>query len=107
MLFISCRAASVAREHPGTCGKLETGCLTCKAIVLVLLEVAAIVRRQSHSSFDREFLHQVHGITHFGLLALIRSSVLVLIVHPAFVRTEMVVASYPITVLIEDMLKNR
>jgi len=30
--------------------------------VLILLEVAAIVGRQSHSSFDREFLHQVHGI---------------------------------------------
>ena len=28
--------------------------------VLKLLEVAAIVGRQSHSSFDREFLHQVH-----------------------------------------------
>ena len=30
--------------------------------VLKLLEVTAIVGRQSHSSFDREFLHQVHGI---------------------------------------------
>ena len=30
--------------------------------MLILLEVAAIVGRQSHSSFDREFLHQVHGI---------------------------------------------
>ena len=30
--------------------------------VLKLLEVAAIVGRQSHSSFDREFLHQVHGL---------------------------------------------
>ena len=30
--------------------------------VLILLEVAAIVGRQSHSSFDREFLHQVHGM---------------------------------------------
>ena len=29
--------------------------------VLKLLEVAAIVGRQSHSSFDRELLHQVHG----------------------------------------------
>ena len=27
--------------------------------MLKLLEVAAIVGRQSHSSFDREFLHQV------------------------------------------------
>ena len=42
--------------------------------VLKLLEVAAIVGRQSHSSFDREFLHQVHGITRFGLLAIIRST---------------------------------
>jgi len=42
--------------------------------VLILLEVAAIVGRQSHSSFDREFLHQVHGITRFGLLAIIRST---------------------------------
>ena len=40
--------------------------------MLKLLEVAAIVGRQSHSSFDREFLHQVHGITRFGLLAIIR-----------------------------------
>ena len=39
-----------------------------------VLEVAAIVGRQSHSSFDREFLHQVHGITRFGLLAIIRST---------------------------------
>ena len=39
--------------------------------VLILLEVvSAIVRRQSHSSFAREFLHQVHGITRFGLLAI-------------------------------------
>ena len=37
----------------------------------MLLEVAAIVRHQSHSSFDREFLHQV---TCFGLLAIIRIS---------------------------------
>ena len=29
--------------------------------VLKLLEVAAIVGRQSHSSFDREFLHKVYG----------------------------------------------
>ena len=42
--------------------------------VLTLLELAAIVRRQSHSSFDREFLHQVRGITRFGLLAIIISS---------------------------------
>ena len=41
--------------------------------VLILLEVAAIVGRQSHSSFDHEFLHQVHGIMRFGLLAIIRS----------------------------------
>ena len=47
--------------------------LKCHCVVLKLLEVAAIVGRQSHSSFDREFLHQVHGITRFGLLAIIRS----------------------------------
>ena len=43
-----------------------------KDTVLVSLEVAAIVRRQSHSSFDRDFLHQVRGITRFGMLAIIR-----------------------------------
>ena len=41
--------------------------------VLILLEIAAIVRRQSHSSFDREFIHKVRGITRFSLLAIIRS----------------------------------
>ena len=30
--------------------------------VLVLLKIAAIVRPQSHASFDLEFLHQVRGI---------------------------------------------
>ena len=40
--------------------------------MLILLEVAAIVRRQSHSSFDRESLHEMRGITRFGLLAIIR-----------------------------------
>ena len=32
-----------------------------RCTMLILLEVAAIDRCQSHSSFDREFLHQVHG----------------------------------------------
>ena len=40
----------------------------CVAALLILLEVAAIVRRQSHYNVDREFLHQVRGTTHFGLL---------------------------------------
>ena len=40
---------------------------------LTLLEVKVIVGRQSRSSFDREFLHQMHRITRFGLLAIINS----------------------------------
>ena len=50
----------------------------CLCGVLILLEAAAIVGRQSHSSFDREFLHQVHRITCFGLLAMIRSEAMLL-----------------------------
>ena len=41
---------------------------------VILLKVAALVTRQSHFSIAREFLHQVRGITCFGLLAIIRSS---------------------------------
>ena len=36
--------------------------------MLILLELAAIVDARAIFSFDREFLHQVRGITHFDLL---------------------------------------
>ena len=59
----SCVPAMLAH---GTCN-VSAGGRACSWVlqtehVLILLEVAAIVGRQSHSSFDREFLHQVHGM---------------------------------------------
>ena len=47
------------------CFRVLHACLHVCCCVLILLEVAAIVGRQSHSSFDHEFLHQVHGMAPF------------------------------------------